>query len=105
MSRKEERPVQIIADPTLSSSRIYANYVQVNASPVDCTLTFCEVISPQSEVEAIRVQETGLLPAPVKAVIAIPVQILDGLIQALVAQRDKQAVPGRSFTGGGQTVQ
>ena len=103
MSIKEERPVQIVADPTLSSTRIYANYVQVNASPVDCTLTFCEVVGPQNEVEAIRVQETGLLNAPVKAVIAVPIQILDGLIQALAAQRDKQAGIGRSFTG--STVQ
>jgi hypothetical protein len=99
MPGKEERPVQIVADPTLSSPRIYANYVQVSASPVDCTLTFCEVVGPQSEEDALRVQKTGTLPAPVKAVIAIPVQILDGLIQALIAQRDKQANHGRSFTG------
>jgi len=105
MSVKEEHPVQIIADPTLSSTRIYANYVQVSASPVDCTLTFCEVIGPQSEEDALRVQKTGVLPAPIKAVIAVPVQILDGLIQALIAQRDKQAMPGRSFTGAGPTVQ
>ena len=106
MPRKEDRPVQIVADPTLTSPRIYANYVQVNTSPVDCTLTFCEVVGPQSEDDAQRVQETGLLPAPVKAVIAIPVQILDGLIQALIAQRDKQANPApRSFTGAGPTVQ
>ena len=103
MSRKEERPVQIVADPTLSSPRIYANYVQVNASPVDCTLTFCEVVGPQNEDEALRVQETGMLPSPVKAVIAVPIQILDGLIQALIAQRDKQSGIGRSFTG--STVQ
>ncbi|MCL2877800.1 MAG: hypothetical protein FWF13_03360 [Acidobacteria bacterium] len=103
MSRKEERPVQIVADPTLSSPRIYSNYVQVSASPIDCTLTFCEVVGPQSEDDALRVQETGVLPAPVKAVIAVPIQILDGLIQALVAQRDKQAGLGRSFTG--STVQ
>jgi len=100
MPRKEERPVQIVADPTLSSSRIYSNYVQVNASPVDCTLTFCEVIGPQSEEDALQVQETGALHAPVKAVIAIPMQILDGLIQALIAQRDKQAVLNRPFAGG-----
>ena len=105
MSIKEERPVQIVADPTLSSPRIYSNYVQVTASPVDCTLTFCEVIGPQSEDDALRVQETGVLPAPVKAVIAIPVQILDGLIQALIAQRDKQAGLNRSFSGAGPTVQ
>ena len=105
MLRKEDRPVQIVADPSLSSPRIYSNYVQVSASSVDCTLTFCEVVGPQSEDEALKVQETGLLPAPVKAVIAIPAQILDGLIQALIAQRDKQAGPPRSFTGAGPTVQ
>jgi len=99
----EEKPVQIVADPNLSSPRVYSNYVQVSASPVDCTLTFCEVIGPQSEEEALRVQELGMLPAPVKAVIAIPVQILDGLIQALQAQRDKHVGRPHHFTG--STVQ
>jgi len=103
--QREERPVQIIADPTLNSPRIYSNYVQVNASPIDCTLTFCEVIGPQNEETARRVHETGLLPTPVKAVIAIPVQIMDGLIQALIAQRDKQVGINRPFTDAGQTVQ
>ena len=99
----EERPVQIVADPTLTSSRIYSNYVQVSASPVDCTLTFCEVIGPQNEEEALNMQKTGVLPAPVKAVIAIPVQILDGFIQALQAQRNKQAGSGEPSSG--STVQ
>jgi hypothetical protein len=95
----EERPVQILADRTLTSSRIYANYVQVSASPVDCTLTFCEVVGPQSEEEAQKMQKTGILPAPVKAVIAIPTQIVDGLIQALQAQRDKQSGSGNPSSG------
>jgi len=94
----EEKPVQIVADHSLSSPRIYANYVQVSASPIDCTLTFCDVIGPQSEEEALRMQKTGTLPAPVKAVIAIPNQIIDGLIQALQAQRDKQ-MGGKPSTG------
>jgi hypothetical protein len=91
----EERPVQIIADKTLTSPRIYANYVQVSISPIDCTLTFCDVIGPQSEEEALKMQKSGYLPAPVKAVLAIPTQIVDGLIQALQSQRAKQ-------TGGGK---
>jgi len=90
----EEHPVQIIADSTQSSPRIYANYVQVSVSPIDCTLTFCDVIGPQSEEEALKMQKTGTLPAPVKAVIAIPTQIVDGLIQALQAQRNKQTGSG-----------
>ncbi len=86
----EERPVQIIPDNTLQSHRIYANYVQVSLSPIDCTLTFCDVIGPQNEEEALQMQKTGYLPAPVKAVLAIPTQVVEGLIQALQAQRDKQ---------------
>jgi hypothetical protein len=99
----EERPVQIVADHSQKSPRIYANYVQVSMSPIDCTLTFCDVIGPQSEEEALKVQKTGMLPAPVVAVLAIPSQIVDGLIQALQAQRDKQS--GRATTPSGTTVQ
>lgn len=95
----EERPVQIIPDHNQTSPRVYANYVQVSASPIDCTLTFCEVIGPQTEEEALRVQKTGCLPAPVKVVLVIPNQIVDGLIQALQAQRDKQTKAGVSSSG------
>ena len=87
----EERPVQIIADANLHSPRVYANYVQVSSSPIDTTLTFCEVIGPQSEEEALKMQKSGCLPAPVKAVLVIPNQIVDGLVQALQTQRSKQA--------------
>ena len=95
----EERPVQIIADHSISSPRTYSNYVQVSVSPLDCTLTFCDVIGPQSEEEALKMQKTGILPAPVKAVIVIPTQIVDGLIQALQAQRDKQIGSGKPSSG------
>ena len=95
----QEKPVQIVADHSLSSPRVYANYVQVSASPMDCTLTFCDVIGPQSEEEALKMQKTGSLPAPVKAVIVIPTQIVDGLIQALQAQRDKQIGGGKPSSG------
>ena len=95
----EERPVQIIADHSASSPRVYANYVQVSISPIDCTLTFCDVIGPQNEEDALKMQKTGTVPAPVKAVIAIPTQIVDGLILALQAQRDKQTGEGKPSSG------
>jgi hypothetical protein len=86
----EERPVQIIADFGKNSPRVYANYVQVSVSPIDCTLTFCDVMGPTNDEEALRMQKTGTLPAPVRVVLVIPNQIVEGLIQALQAQRDKQ---------------
>jgi len=91
----EERPVQIIADPNITSSRVYANYVQVSISPIDCTLTFCDVIGPQNEEDALKMQKSGYLPAPVKIVLVIPNHVVDGLIQALQAQRDKQKGAGK----------
>ena len=98
----EERPLQIIADFTKTSPRIYANYVQVSISPIDCTLTFCDVIGPINDEEALRMQKSGTLPAPVRAVLVIPNQIVDGLIQAIKDQRDKQVGLGKPT---GTTVQ
>jgi hypothetical protein len=95
----EERPVQIIADHSISSPRVYSNYVQVSVSPLDCTLTFCDVIGPQSEEDALKMQKTGTLPAPVRAVIVIPTQIVEGLIQALQTQRSKQVEGGKPSSG------
>jgi hypothetical protein len=91
----DDRPGQIIPDHTANSPRVYANYVQVSISPIDCTLTFCDVLGPQSEEDALKMQKTGTLPAPVKAVMVIPTQIVDGLIQALQAQRQKTGGPGQ----------
>ncbi|MFH1573695.1 MAG: hypothetical protein ABIG68_06900 [Acidobacteriota bacterium] len=99
----EERPVHIIPDLSSKSPRIYANYVQASMSPIDCTLTFCDVIGPQSEEEALKMQKTGSLPAPVVAVLVIPLQVVDGLIGALQAQREKQS--GKEFPSAGGTVQ
>ncbi|PYV19835.1 MAG: hypothetical protein DMG07_00935 [Acidobacteria bacterium] len=95
----EARPVQIIADHALQSPRIYSNFVQVSMTPLDCTLTFCDVIGPQSEEEALRIQKTGTMPSPVKAVLVIPNQIVEGLIQALEAQRERQAEGMKAPTG------
>lgn len=95
----EERPVQIIPDHTINSPRVYSNYVQVSMSPIDCTLTFCDVIGPQNEEDALKMQKSGTLPAPVKAVLVIPNQVVDGLIQALQAQRQKQGGAGQAVSG------
>jgi hypothetical protein len=98
----EERPLQIIADHEKNSPRVYANYVQVSMSPIDCTLTFCDVVGPANDEEVLHMQKTGTLLAPVRAVLVIPNQIVDGLIQALQAQREKQAGMGKPT---GTTVQ
>ena len=90
----EERPLQIIADYSRTSPWVYANYVQVSISPIDCTLTFCDVVGPLNDEETLRMQKSGMLPAPVRAVLVIPNQIIDGLIQALQAQRNKQVGMG-----------
>ncbi len=99
----EERAVQIIPDLSTRSQRMYANYVQVSISPIDCTLTFCDVIGPQSEEEMLKMQKTGALPAPVVAVMVIPTQVVEGLIGALNSQREKQS--GKGIPPTGTTIQ
>ena len=51
------------------------------------------------EEEALRIQKTGTMPSPVKAVLVIPNQIVEGLIQALEAQRERQAEGMKAPTG------
>ena len=80
----EERPVQIIADHTQSSSRVYANYVQVSSSPIDTTLTFCEVIGPQSEEAAVRRSRRNGRAARVDRRIALALPFFSMEILAMV---------------------
>src|SRR5262245_41024527 len=95
----EIKTVQIVADHSLQSPRIYSNFVQVSMTPLDCTLTFCDGVGPQSEEEALRVQTSGVLPSPVKAVLVIPNQVVEGLILALQAQREKATGEMNAPTG------
>ena len=60
----------------------YSNFCAIQNSPFDFTLTFCDM-QPPSERELREAQTTHVVKAPVRARMAIPVQMVPGLITAL----------------------
>lgn len=80
--------LKLKADPTLPVKRQYANYVEVAHSPYDFTLRFCDV-GPVDNVTELAASG-GQHKVPVVAEIAIPFQILPGLIQALQRQLEQK---------------
>lgn len=75
--------LKITPDEAAQPERTYANFCAVEHSPFDFTLSFCDV-PPFNERALREAQQTGgVLRAPVRARLAIPVQMMPGLIAAL----------------------
>ena len=72
----------IVPDESQPAPRTYANFCAIQHSPFDFTLSFCEV-QPLSEAEVTAAQASGVVKAPVRARLALPVQMIPGLIAAL----------------------
>jgi hypothetical protein len=72
----------IIPDDAVEVRRVYSNFCAIHNSPFDFTLTFCEV-QPLDERQVREAQATHTVKAPVRARLAIPVQMVPGLIAAL----------------------
>lgn len=72
--------------------RIYSNFCQLRTSPYDVSLVFGEM-SPGSEQQQEEARKTGKIKGRAKAVVAIPHQMVPGLVQALqtVAAAQKEA--------------
>jgi hypothetical protein len=82
----EEKPQQvdfsIVPDDSSDLPRTYSNFCAIQHSPFDFTLTFCDM-QPPSEQQLREAQTTHVVRAPVRARIAVPVQMVPGLITAL----------------------
>jgi len=72
----------IVPDKVAVSDRIYANYVQVAHSNFDVTLTFCDVL-PLDANQQKEVMESKILKAPVQVEVAIPMALVESLVNAL----------------------
>jgi hypothetical protein len=76
--------IKIMPDSTLESKRIYANFAIVSKSPFDFSIQFCNV-PPISDIH--QVEKKGFVHyAPVVAEIAVPKEMIPGLIEALTTQ-------------------
>jgi len=62
--------------------RTYSNFCAIQNSPLDFTLTFCEMLPP-TEKQLREAQSSHVVKAPVRARLVVPVQMIPGLIAAL----------------------
>jgi hypothetical protein len=89
----------IVPDETGARERVYTNFCAVSHTPFDFTLTFCEVLPPTEQdlrrVHAESAQADQVLRAPVRARVAIPVQLMPNLIAAL---QDHMRIYTESFS-------
>ena len=72
----------VIPEDSPEAPRIYSNFCAIQNSPLDFTLTFCEMLPP-SEKQLREAQSTHVVKAPVRARLVVPVQMIPGLIAAL----------------------
>jgi hypothetical protein len=72
----------IVPDDSSDIPRVYANFCAISHTPFDFTLAFCEVL-PLSEHDIKAAEADHIVRAPVRAKIAVPLQVLPNLIAAL----------------------
>jgi len=79
---KQSVNFNVVPDDSPGVPRIYSNFCAIQNSPLDFTLTFCEML-PLGEKQLREAQESGVVKAPVRARLVVPVQMIPGLIAAL----------------------
>ena len=82
MSERKQINFTIIPDDAGDLSRIYANFCAISHSPFDFTLSFCEVM-PLTEKDVHAAEADHVIRAPVRAKLAVPLQVVPNLIAAL----------------------
>lgn len=82
MNERKQINFTIVPDDSGEVPRIYANFCAISHTPFDFTLSFCEVL-PLSEKDLQAVESAHVIRAPVRAKVAIPLQVIPNLITAL----------------------
>ena len=84
MAEERKGPINftVVPEETSNAPRTYANFCAIQNSPLDFTLTFCEMLPP-SEKQLREAQTSHVVKAPVRARLVVPVQMIPGLIAAL----------------------
>jgi hypothetical protein len=86
MSEPKPQPTQInftiVPEEAGDVPRTYANFCAISHTPFDFTLSFCEVL-PLTEGDIKGAEASHVVRAPVRARIALPLQVVPTLIAAL----------------------
>jgi hypothetical protein len=82
MDERKQINFTIVPDDSGNAPRTYSNFCAISHTPFDFTLSFCEVL-PLSEKDISQAQSEHIVRAPVRAKIAVPLQVVPNLIAAL----------------------
>jgi hypothetical protein len=82
MSDHKQINFSIVPEDSGDVPRVYANFCAISHTPFDFTLAFCEVL-PLSEKDIHEAEAQHVVRAPVRAKIAVPLQVVPNLIAAL----------------------
>ena len=82
MDQPKQINFTIVPEDTGDTPRVYSNFCAISQTPCDFTLSFCEVL-PLSEKDIQQAQAQHVVRAPVRAKIAVPIQVMPNLIAAL----------------------
>ncbi len=74
--------VKIVPSKDYISERLYSNFVSISHSEYDFTLTFCDITEPRADQKE-EIIKSKKIQAPIQAEIAIPIMIVEPLIEAL----------------------
>jgi len=80
--------LKIVPTKDQISERVYSNYVVISHSEYDFNLKFCD-INPPDETQRAKMVKSGEIEAPVQVEIAIPIVLVEQLINALTIQYTK----------------
>jgi hypothetical protein len=82
MSERKQINFTIVPEDSDEVPRTYANFCAISHTPFDFTLAFCEVL-PLTDKDIQGAEASHVVRAPVRAKIAVPLQVIPNLIAAL----------------------
>jgi len=77
----EKREIKLNPDNSLISKRIHANFAKILKGQFDISIQFCD-IPPTDDIDTLE-KNDFIYDVPIVAEIAIPLNMLQGLIDAL----------------------
>jgi uncharacterized protein DUF3467 len=82
MEEKKTINFTFVPDESSDVPRVYSNLCQIQHSPFDFTLTFCDMIPP-SEKDIQTAQNTHVVKAPVRARLVLPIALIPTIVTLL----------------------
>jgi len=82
MDEKTSINFTVVPDDDRTVPRVYSNFCSIQHSPLDFTLTFCEMY-PLTEREIQEAQASHVVKAPVRVRLVVPTGLIPGLVAVL----------------------